>query len=178
MSGDASDLRRALDFDAADLAANRRGLLSPAQIRRLQRERRRSATFTGLAFVLLALLATALLYWGQLSANALLGLSGIGLTIVNALLVGYAGRAIMRIGGDLRDGRATAISGETERVLRRGRQRDNYLLRIAGRDLPATKEVCLGFRHRGRYRMYLTSHTSRLLSAEALDADDAPQVLK
>ena len=178
MSGDAGDLQRALDFDAADLAANRRGLLSPSQVQRLQRDRQRSATVSGLAFLLLALLATALLYWGQLSANTLLSLSGIGLTIVNALLIGYAGRGIMRIGGDLRDGRAAAISGVTERILRRGRQRDNYLLRIAGRDMPATKDVCLSFRHQERYRMYLTSHTSRLLSAEALDADDASEVIK
>ena len=169
MSG--GDLGRALNFDMADLAANRDGSISESQAQRIQRDRRRTAIFAALACLALALTATVLLYIGQTAQNTIASLGGVGLTLFNALLVGYAGRAFMRLNGDLRLGGVEALTGQVERILRRGRQSDNYRLRINGVDLPITKEVFLCFRHRAQYRVYRARHSRRLLSAERLDGD-------
>ena len=169
MSG--GDLGRAMNFDRADLAANRDGAISPAQAMRMRQDQRRTALFAALTCIVLALIATILLYIGQSAQNTIASLAGVGLTLFNALLVGYAGRAVMRLGGDLRLGDVEALTGQVERILRRGRQSDNFRLRIAGVDLPITKEVFLCFRHKQPYRVYRARHSRRLLSAERLEGD-------
>ena len=72
----------------------------------------------------------------------------------------------MRVGGDLRSGQVEALVGDVERVLRRGRATDSFLLRINGAELAVTKDVFRGFRHEAPYRIYRTSHSRLLLSAE------------
>ena len=160
---------RAMCFDAADLRANRAGRLSAAQVERVKSDRRRQSVIAGLMFGALVLFATAMIYAGQLNRNQTLALMGVLLIVVNAILVGVMARAFMRLGGDLRAGNVEVLAGDVERVLRRGRQGDVYLLRIGGASLPVTRDVFRTFRHEAPYRIYRSAHARLLLSAEALD---------
>ena len=72
----------------------------------------------------------------------------------------------MRVGGDLRSGQVEALVGDVERVLRRGRANDSFLLRINGAELTVSKDVFMGFRHEASYRIYRTGYSRVLLSAE------------
>ena len=166
-------LMRAMRFDDADLEANRLGALSPAQAARLRQTRRRQTAIAALAFVALVILATSLIYAGQRSHNQILILSGWLLIALNAILVLSLGRAYMRLGSDMRAGSIESLTGPVERVLRRGRQGDSYLIRIADDSLPVSREVFLSFRHEASYRIYRTAYGRLLLSAEALDASNA-----
>lgn len=158
----------ALDFSEADLEANRRGALSPAQAARLQASRQRQLAVALLLFFGLVIVATALIYAGQRGGNPILGLAGAALILINAVIVGMMGRGYMRVGGDLRSGNVEALAGEVERVLRRGRQGDSYLIRIDGASLTVTKEVFRGFRHQATYRVYRAMHSGMLLSVETI----------
>ena len=164
-----SALMAAMGFSQADLDANRRGLLSPAQAARLKSSRQRQLAIALLLFFSLVIVATALIYMGQRSWNPILGWAGALLIVINAVIVGTLGRGYMRLGGDLRPGNIEVLAGEVERVLRRGRQRDNYLIRIDGASLYVTKEVFLGFKHEAPYRLYRGAHSGLLLSVEPLD---------
>ncbi|MCY4537698.1 MAG: hypothetical protein OXE52_05635 [Chloroflexi bacterium] len=93
-------------------------------------------------------------------------LAGLGLILVNALMIGHIGRDIMRISSDLRSNGVEALAGNVERVIRRGRQRDSYVLKIADQTLHVTKDVFLQFDHLRPYRIYRTRLTRILLSAE------------
>lgn len=166
MTASADGLRAALHFTDQDLAANRLGKLTSMQAQRLRRQQRRSALFGGLAFVTLALAATALIFAGQQASSAIMLLAGMGITLVNALIVGHLGRAFMRVDSDLRSNGVEALAGEVQRVLRRGRQRDNYLLQVAGQRLYVSQDIFLQFDHQRRYRIYRTRLSRILLSAE------------
>lgn len=162
-------LMAALGFSEADLEANRRGALSPSQAARLRSSRQRQLAGALLLFISLVIVATVLIYAGQRSGNPVLGLAGAALILINAVIVGTMGRGYMRVGGDLRPGNVEVLAGEVERVLRRGRQADNYLIRIDGASLQVSKDVFLGFQHEAPYRVYRAVHSGSLLSAEALD---------
>ncbi len=168
MTEAASSLMAALQFNSADLAANRQGKLSPVQAARIQRARRRQLLWAVALFCFFVIGATSMLFAGQREDNPILSGAGGALIVMNALLVGLVGRGSMRVGRDLRAGSVEALVGEVERVLRRGRQGDSYLLRINGADLRVTKEIFLGFRHERPYRIYRTQGSRMLLSAEAI----------
>ena len=118
-------------------------------------------------FVALALGATILIYLGQLNRSLILFGAGAILTMVNAFTVVRAGRAYMKVGGDLRAGQVEVLTGKVERVLRRGRAFDSYLLRINGVELNVSKDVFVGFRHMAPYRLYRAAVSRILLSAES-----------
>lgn len=168
MMGDASALPTALSFSTEDLEANRQGLLSPAQIARMISLRQRKMLIAAALFFVLVLAATVFVYVGQLNRNVILFGAGAALTVINAILVGRAGRDYMSVGGDLRRGRVEVLAGDVERVLRRGRASDSYLLRINGAELTVSKEVFVGFRHEAPYRIYRASVSRNLLSAEPM----------
>ena len=166
MTTDASALPVALRFSAVDLEANRQGLLGPTQVRHMAEVRKRNALIAAALFIGLVLGSTIIFYTAQLNRSAILFGVGAALTVVNAIMVGRAGRAYMSIGGDLRSGSVEILAGDVERVLRRGRASDSYLLRINGAELKVTREVFVGFRHQAPYRIYRASVTRALLSAE------------
>lgn len=163
-----SALMAAMQFSEADLAENRSGALSPTQAARLKSSRQRQLAVALLLFVSLVITATLCIYLGQRGSNPILGLAGALLILINAVIVGMMGRGYMRVGGDLRPGNVEVLAGEVERVLRRGRQRDNYLIRIDGANLHVTKDVFLGFQHEASYRVYRAAHSGLLLSVEPL----------
>ncbi len=166
MSDEAEALMNALLFSPEDLEANRRGQLSRSQLERLRGIRRREAGVASLVFVVLVFCATVLLFLGQLSERPILFAIGSLLVLLNAVVVGLGGRAWMRLGGDMRADRVDALAGRLERVLRRGRTGDNFILRVSGVELAVTKEVFRAFEHEARYRLYRASHSRLLLSAE------------
>ncbi len=177
MTAAADGLGAALNFTEQDLRANRRGGLSFEQAKRMRRAQARSALMGALVFLALVFVSTALIFGGQTDKNSIMLLAGLGLILVNALLVGYMARDFMRLDRDLRSHGVEALAGNVERVLRRGRQRDSYLLKIADQRLYVTKDIFLQFNHQSAYRVYRTRLTRILLSAErAADsqASDSP----
>ena len=180
MTAPADGLRAALNFTENDLRANRQGQLTIAQIKRLRRNQRRSALVGALVFSALVFASTALIFAGQRENNAIILLAGLGLTLVNALMVGHIGRDFMRINSDLRSNDVEVLAGNVERVLRRGRQRDSYLLKVADQTLYVSKDIFMQFDHLAPYRIYRTSLARILLSAEPDSGDkgqasDPPQ---
>ncbi len=167
MTAAANALEAALGFTEADLEANRRGKLSPAQIMRIKRRRKRTAMVGALLFVCLTLGATLLFYLGQQNRSLILHAAGAMLTVINALLAARAGRAYLRVGGDLKTGGVDVVAGAVERVLRPGRGPGNYVLRIAGVDMVVSRAVFVGFEHLAAYRVYRSAVSRVLLSAEA-----------
>ena len=166
MTTRAAALMAAMNFNETDLQANRQGHLSQAQTARIKRMRRRHILMAAVLFLAMVLVATLLIFFGQRSQNTILSAAGGLLTVVNALAMGGLGRVCIRAGGDLRTGGIEVLGGDVERVLRRGRQGDNYLLRIDGASLVVTKDVFLGFQHEAPYRIYRTRLSRLLLSAE------------
>ena len=164
-----SALMSAIRFTEADLQANRQDALSQAQVERIYKSRRRHTAIAAILFVTLVIAATGLIFAGQRNHNQILSGAGVLLIALNAILVGIMGRTFMRVGSDLRAGSVVKLTGQVERVVRRGRQGDNYLIRIDGASLSVTKEVFLGFRHQSPYRIYRTAHGGLLLSAEPLE---------
>ncbi len=166
MTANGNALSVALGFTAADLEANRQGRLSQSQLERMKATRRRNTLIAALVFIALVLGATILVYLGQLNRNLILFGAGASLTVINAIMLGRAGRAYMRIGADLRQDQVETLTGEVERVLRRGRASDRYLLRINDAELAVSKEVFIGFQHLTPYRIYRAGISRVLLSAE------------
>ncbi len=173
MTSRESALRTALRYTEADLQANRQGRLSEMQAQRLQDTRRRNSALAALLFFALVIAASLFLYGGQLAANPLLSAIGSLLILVNALLSGFAGRSWMRIGGDLRSGVVEALAGDVQRVVRRGRAGDTFVIRLDGANLAVSREIFFGFEHEAPYRVYRSGRSGVLLAAEALRrADD------
>ena len=168
MTAEKRSLPAALHFTASDLRANRQGLLSQAQMERMKIIRGRNTRSATALFFGLVLGATILLFIGQLNRSAILLGAGAALIVINAIMVGRAARAYMRVGGDLRRGSVEVLAGEVERVLRRGRASESYLLRISGAELGVTKDVFVGFRHKASYRIYRARNSLVLLSAEPM----------
>lgn len=166
MTMDSHDLSTALGFTASDLEANRQGALNQAQKERMKRIRRRNTLVASALFIALALGATLIFYLGQINRSLILFGAGAILTMVNVFTVVRAGRAYMQVGGDLRTGQVEVLAGEVERVLRRGRASDSYMLRIDGVELNVTRDVFVGFRHMAPYRIYRAGISRALLSAE------------
>ena len=166
MTAEENALPAVLGFTSVDLEANRQGKLSHSQIERMKKMRQRSTLLATALFFAMVLGATILFYIGQVNRSVILFGVGATLTVINAIMVGRAGRAYMQLGSDLRAGQVEALTGEVERILRRGRASDGYLLRINGAELNVTKEVFIGFRHKAPYRIYRTGISHVLLSAE------------
>ena len=164
-----SALMTAMRFGESDLRANRLGALSSAQMERMNTTRRRQSALAALLFIALVVAATSLIFSGQRNQNQILALAGGCLIILNAILVGIMGRAFIRLGSDLRAGNIEVLAGEVERVVRRGRQGDNYLIRVDGNSLYVTRDIFLSFQHESPYRIYRTAHARLLLSAELIN---------
>ena len=163
----------AMNFTQADLHANRQGHLSQAQAERIKRTRRRHTLMAAGLFLTLALAATALIFMGQQNRNVILSAAGVLLTVINAVLMGGIGRSYIRIDSDLRAGGVETLAGEVERVLRRGRQQDHYLLRINDISLAVTQDIFLAFKHNAPYRIYRTRLSGALLSAEPISQNES-----
>ena len=166
MTDHTSALMTALGFTTDDINANRQGNLSEPQTARLKKLRRRNLIIGGITFFVIILIATTLIYIGQRNENLIL--SGVGglLTVLNAVITGILGRSYMRTSSDLRDGGVEILEGKLERVVKRGKQGDNYMVRIDQAEIYVTKDIFLQLKHEKPYRLYRTRLSGVLLSAE------------
>jgi hypothetical protein len=164
----AVSLSEALQFTPDDLAANREGRLSAAQSERLRHLRRRSVMVGLSMIVLIGLVAAALLFVALRNQSGILQLVGIGVTITNAAITGVLARNWLRLSGDLRDGRASALTGEARHTIRVTGRIANYLLRVEREEMNVSKPVFFAFEEGRRYRFYRAPASRVLLSAEPI----------
>lgn len=162
----AEDLMGPIGFDAADLAANRAGKLSAAQVDELTRLQGRTLLIGAGGFLGFGLVATIFLFFGSGEALWLLTFLGIFVTFLNAIFVGMLARQWMRLRADIDGGTIDIIEGELERVVLPDKRVGNYLLRIDDNEFYVKKNVFQLFRHEVDYRFYRTLHSRVLLAAE------------
>ncbi|MEL6405513.1 MAG: hypothetical protein AAFR81_14180 [Chloroflexota bacterium] len=162
----AEAIMQPLGFDQDDLSANREGKLSERQQDELRRLQTRTLLIGAGGFMGFALVATIFLFFGSGDALWLLTFLGIFVTILNALFVGMLARQWMRLRADMDSGTITTLEGELERVVLPDRRANNLILRIEGEDFHVKKTVFQQFRHEVAYRVYRTTHSRVLLSAE------------
>ncbi len=163
-----SNLMTALNFTQEDLVANQQGQLSTTQADRLKSIRQRNTLIGAVIFFVIVIVATTFIFIGQQNQNTILSAMGGLLTVLNAVMMGGIGRSYMRTSADLREGGIEVLEGELERVVRQGRQQNNYLIRIAQADIYVPQDVFLHFKHENNYRIYRTRLSGVLLSAESL----------
>lgn len=162
-------LMQALQFTSDDLAANRRGVIGPAQATRVRRTFRRALAL-GVALLVLGVLgAAASLYFGDRNDDLVLTLVGIALTVFNAAVVGFLAQWWLRTQTDLK----RPVQMNTGVVHRTVRARPNggligYVLRVEGqpKDLRVNRPVFNAFMDGTAYRFYRAAGSHVLLSAE------------
>jgi hypothetical protein len=161
-------LAAALNFNTDDLSANRGGNLSQAQAERLQRLRFRSTLITVLIVVINGVAASAFLFIGQREESFLLILVGIGVTIINAILVARAIQNWLRVQSDLQKDAVANVSGEVTRTARVFGRRVFFVLAIGRQEFVVNKPVFNAVAEQKRYRLYYSPRSRTLLSAEAI----------
>jgi hypothetical protein len=166
------ELSAVLDFTPNDLAANRAGELSPRQQARLSRMRQRTWLIGLAAALILALVATALLFTGRRNDSAILTIVGIGLTICGTAMLGIFVRYWLRLSADLEGGQVEVISGSTERVIRVMGRITTYMLQVGDARLSLDRDTLKIFDHETGYHIYQSRHAGILLSAEKSDNQD------
>ncbi len=159
-------LMRELGFTAEDLTANRAGMLSEMQHYQLRTRRRRSMVI-GLCFVVVvAFIASGLIFVGGL----ILTLIGVGVTVCGAALMGLFARHWLRLTADIQGRRVRAHQGPLERVIKPVTRRVlNYMIRVDGAEVFISKEAFDLFQHQQHYAIYRAPATGTLLSAEQLE---------
>ncbi len=158
-----------LEFSADDLAANRDGRLSEMQDYRLRLRLRRSIASGVIMVLVLAFIATLLIFGSSRGGSPILSVVGIGLTLCSAAVTGVFARYWMRLNADIRGGTVMIVSGSLERVIKPvNRGVVTYILRIGASEFVVGKETFSAFLHGGHYRVYRTPYTGALLAAEHL----------
>jgi hypothetical protein len=159
-------LQSALGFEETDLIANRALTLSEAQRTRLQRKQTRTVLSGVVMAYLLALVATAFLFFGQRDGNFILSVVGGVVVLCNAGVVGMFAREWLRLRADLRADSIHIAEGTLERVVRAYGRGNNFVLRVGEQSFNVPKEAFNAFTHQAPYRLYYTAHARILLSAE------------
>ncbi|MCK6577441.1 MAG: hypothetical protein L6Q98_04975 [Anaerolineae bacterium] len=167
----ALSLAQALGFSEQDLDANHGGRLSEAQMNRLRRLQRRSLIGIAAGMVFNGLAAAVFIYLGASSESPVLTVIGMGLTVVNAMIVGVGGATFMRAQHDLRAGEVAALEGKLIHTIRVNRRKRTYMIDIAGERLVIPREVFTAFDEGSAYRLYRSPATRILLSAEKLQGN-------
>lgn len=160
-----TELMRELEFTADDLAANRAGHLSEAQMNRLRARRSRSIA-TGIAIMLVLAFIASVCIFGGIQRSGVLLIVGVGLTLISAVITGTFARYWMRLSADIRENTVSAFSGQLERVVKPVNQRVvTYLVRVEGAEFAVNKGQFKAFAHEAPYTLYRAKYTGMLLSA-------------
>jgi NhaP-type Na+/H+ or K+/H+ antiporter len=167
------ELKQTLEFTDSDLATNREGRLSARQRERLQQMRLRSIWIGMAGTLVIALLATILLFTGGRNDSLILILAGIGVTICGTAVLGLFTRHWLRLGTDLQDDRVERLSGTVERTIRVSGRNAQYVLKIGKAEINLPKDTLNLFEHEAAYAIYRTLHGRVLLSAERLPKKSA-----
>ena len=159
-------LAEALGFTDADLAANRDGRLTDAQIARLRRNWRRTLWITIGIVVIGGLAATIFLFIGQRNDSAILTLLGIIITVINAATVGLGAQSYLRLSRDVNAARVSAISGVVSHTIRVSGRVATYVLKLDEQEIVVPKPVFFAVEDGKAYRLYRAPNTKTLLSGE------------
>lgn len=166
MSTERAALADVLNFSDDDLAANRAGNLSDSQRARLTRGWQRTLWIIVGLVIGLGLLATILLFLGQRNESPILGVIGIIITVVNAVLVGLGAQSYLRTTSDLRGGRVNIISGVVSHTIRVTGRAATYILKVDDQEIIVPKVVFFAFEDAKPYRLYRAPASKTLLAAE------------
>lgn len=161
-------LLNALSITRADLNANHDGDLGDNQLHKLQTLRQRTMMIGMIGFIGFVLLATTLLYFGQVNGQFMLTALGIFTTMLNALFGGMYGRQYMRLNRDIHNDAVEVLEGQLERVLKADNRFNNYVVRLDDNDFYITKDQFLLFKHKAPYRFYRSPYSKILLAVEPL----------
>lgn len=166
----ASSLEEVLRFTPQDLSANQQGQLSERQRAYLRTDRRKNAILGAALLILFILAATAFLYIGSQQANRILQGLGVVLALCNMGVSWFFGLSVIRMTYDLSTNRADILDGQAQHVVRQFGRAQAGSVRIGDTvEIPTDVEGFKVFKPRATYRLYRTSHSQRLLSAELLD---------
>lgn len=160
-------LKTALKFTSDDLAANREGRISAAQVARLKRDRRRAALIGAAILVVVVLLATTALFIGQMNQTPVLTLIGVAITICGAVASGMIVRNWYRLTGDIERGTVQTLDGMVQHTVRVAGRSATYVLKVGNDEIVVPKAVFLSLQNGAHYRFYRTPVAKALLSAEA-----------
>ncbi|MDZ4769465.1 MAG: hypothetical protein SGJ24_10075 [Chloroflexota bacterium] len=166
-----SDIERptldtALKFTADDLARNRAGRLSDSQTARLQMTWRLMRTVVIVGLLAVGLFATVFLYFGGETGNLSLTIVGVGLTLLNAAIMGVGANRYLRIQRDLREGVVGVLEGTLRHTIRINRSAKTYILDVGGERLVVPRDLFNAFEEGAPYRLYRAPYTKILFSAE------------
>lgn len=168
MSETHDELMDLLRFSPDDLALNRSGTLSERQMDDLRRKRQRALTICIGFIVAAVILATLMIFFGQVNASPILTIIGIGVTICSAAVTGIFARQILRLTADIDGKKVFTASGKLVRVVKPlNKSVATYILRVGEVEIATSKEVFRLFKHEAKYNLYLTPYTRILISAEA-----------
>jgi uncharacterized membrane protein YidH (DUF202 family) len=159
-------LDEALNISSEDLAANRAGRLSEAQGRRLQRGWRRTLAILIAVVVIVGLIATVALFFGQRNSSSILTLVGIVLTVINAVIVGIGAQSYIRTSSDLRGGSIAEVSGVVKHTVRVSGRVATYVLTLDGQEVIVPKPVFFAIEEGKPYRLYRAPASKTVLAAE------------
>jgi hypothetical protein len=168
-----TELMGTLKFSVEDLEANRAGKLSAAQINRLRSRRNRVLLIGLVAMVVMALIATTFLFFGNQQESPILSLVGMGVAVLNAVMLSVFLRHWLRLSADMR-GAVVSICGEPTFTVRMLNPRVAlYLVHVESEQDTAEFDVSHVMfeslrKHKGTYYFYRASNTGALLSVEAV----------
>jgi len=162
------DLMRVFDFSADDLAANRNGNLSEMQLYTLKLRLRRSILIGVGILIALAFAATLCLFLGSRQSSLILTLTGVGITICSAAIIGNFARGWLRLNADIREGKAQRHHGKLGRIVKPiTRNVVVYLIRVDGAEFNVGKDAFKLFTHDAIYTAYRAPYSGQLMSIEA-----------
>lgn len=167
-------LMQALQYTSDDLKANQQGRIGPFQAVRLKRTLSRWVAAGAMVLVFGILGAASLLYLGAINDSSGLTLTGITLTVFNAIVVGLIAQFWMRGRADLQ--RPPLVQeGVLHRVVRatKNGRFAGYVMRLegVGGDINVNKPIFNAFTEGVRYRLYRAAGSHTLLSAEVVVKD-------
>src|SRR5262245_6296220 len=98
-----TELMQPMGFTPDDLEANHDGHIGANQLERLQALQTRALLIGGGGFFVISVIAATFFYFAQVNESLVLQLTGIFLTLINALFVGMYGRQWMLLNADIRN---------------------------------------------------------------------------
>lgn len=162
---------QALQYTGDDLKANQQGRIGPFQAVRIQRTLTRWIAIGAVLLVMGILGAAALLYLGAINNSSGLTLTGILLTVFNAIIVGFIAQFWLRSRADLQQP-PLVQQGVLHRVVRatKNGRFAGYVVRLEGvpGDLSVNKQVFNAMAEGASYRLYRAAGSRTLLSAEVV----------
>lgn len=164
-------LMQALQYTGDDLKANQQGRIGPFQAVRIKRTLNRWLAVGALILCFGVLGATSLLYLGAINQSSGLTLTGVTLTILNAIVVGLMAQSWFRTRADLQQP-PLVQQGMLHRIVRatKNGRLAGYVVRLDGvpGEINVNKQVFNALTEGASYRLYRAAGSRTLLSAEVV----------